>query len=66
MKQAQRKLVYLVLASIIAIITAPVWIIGFVCSWICEKIAEISDILKYLLRIYDRDESPNKDNVTDE
>lgn len=65
MKQAQRKAIYLVLAGIIAIITAPLWIIGFVCSWICEKIAEMSDILKYLLRIYDSDERITTDSATD-
>lgn len=62
MKQKHRKAIYLVLASIIGVIFFPIWIIASITSWISNSVVEASDILKYLLRIYDEDIPTLKNN----
>ena len=56
MRQKHRKAIYLTLASIIAIIFFPIWLIASVSTGISNKVIDGCDILKYLLRIYDEDQ----------
>lgn len=56
MRQKHRKAIYLLLASIIAVIFFPIWLIASVSTWISNKVIDGCDILKYLLRIYDEDQ----------
>ena len=62
MKQKHRKAIYLVLASIIGVIFFPIWIIATITTSISNSVVEASDILKYLLRIYDEDIPTLKNN----
>lgn len=62
MKQKHRKAIYLVLASIIGVIFFPIWIIATITTSISNSVVEASDILKYLLRIYDEDLPTLKNN----
>lgn len=62
MRQKHRKAIYLVLASIIAVVYAPFYLIAIVTTWICNRIYDLCDILKYLLRIFDEDKAPAKTN----
>ena len=55
MRQKHRKAIYLILASIMAVIFFPIWLIASVSTWISNKVIDWCDILKYLLRIYDED-----------
>ena len=55
MRQKHRKAIYLILASIIAVIFFPIWLIAYISTWISNKVIDGCDILKYLLRIYDED-----------
>lgn len=56
MRQKHRKTIYLLLASIIAVIFFPIWLIASASTWISNKVIDGCDILKYLLRIYDEDQ----------
>ncbi|MBD5240504.1 MAG: hypothetical protein HDS59_00225 [Barnesiella sp.] len=55
MRQKHRKAIYLIFASIIAVIFFPIWLIAYISTWISNKVIDGCDILKYLLRIYDED-----------
>ncbi len=60
MKQKHRKALYYIIAVLIVMLTLPIWIFGFVANWIIDKIVNASNILKYLLRVYDEDPKPDK------
>ncbi len=60
MKQKHRKNLYYAIAILVVILTLPIWILGYVICWMVERLVDASDILKYLLKVYDED--PKTDN----
>lgn len=61
MKQKYRKAIYLTLASIIAVIFFPIFLIATISTWISNKVIDGCEILQNLLRIYDEDIAPEND-----
>lgn len=55
MKQKHRKVIYFVLAGIVAFVFIPIWLIATISTSISNKVIDVCNNLQYLLRIHDED-----------
>ncbi len=61
MRQSHRKAIWHILTGILVVASCPLWMVAFAAAWISNKLADVCDILGYLLRIDDVDITPENE-----